>query len=187
MDANGLRFWMLAEPDHWRILGDPAPLQYSPERRCLRLASQRVLPVLPEAGTPSSEAAALGRLERIPQARDRYGSWAYWDAGAELVRATGAGPGAVPIFAPRPGETPTDLAIGYDGVLYLALAGGIAMSAKRRAADVSGPKQTVETIKEDVKVAKESLSKGAASEPSYGRPWASTRNDFSPSNERKQR
>lgn len=62
------------------------------------------------------------------------------------------------------------------GVLYLALAGGIAMGAKRRAADVSGPKQTVETIKEDVQVAKESLSKGTSSEASYGRPWASTRN-----------
>src|SRR5262245_22682933 len=38
MDANGLRFWLLADARHWR-LGDGAT--YDVEHRCLRLDSRR--------------------------------------------------------------------------------------------------------------------------------------------------
>src|SRR5687767_8553127 len=60
------------------------------------------------------------------------------------------------------------------GVLYLAVAGFLAGVGKGRAARVSGPQQTVRTIKDDVQVAKQSLSRGATAESGYGRPWAST-------------
>jgi uncharacterized membrane protein YqjE len=61
------------------------------------------------------------------------------------------------------------------GVLYLVLAGAAAAGAKRRVANVSGPQQTMRTIKDDVQVAKESLSRGTSADATYGRPWASTR------------
>ncbi len=59
------------------------------------------------------------------------------------------------------------------GVLYLVVAGLLAAVAKGRAAGVSGPQQTVRTIKDDMQVAKQSLSRGAT-DADYGRPWAST-------------
>lgn len=61
------------------------------------------------------------------------------------------------------------------GVLYLVLAGAAAAGAKRKVANVSGPQQTMRTIKDDVQVAKESLSRGTSADATYGRPWASTR------------
>lgn len=61
------------------------------------------------------------------------------------------------------------------GVMYLFIAGAMAAVAKRRVAGLSGPQETMRTIKDDVRVAKESLSHGAGSEPGYDRPWASTR------------
>ncbi|HVE47373.1 MAG TPA: phage holin family protein [Acidimicrobiales bacterium] len=60
------------------------------------------------------------------------------------------------------------------GVLYLVTAAVLAGVAKGRVSQVGGPQQTVRTIKDDVQVAKESLSRGAATEPNFGRPWAST-------------
>lgn len=61
------------------------------------------------------------------------------------------------------------------GVLYLVVAGVLAGVAKGRIARVSGPEQTMRTIKDDVQTAKESLSRGASTEGAgYSRPWAST-------------
>jgi phage tail-like protein len=130
MDANQLHFWMLATDKQWAITGDPPTLAYHAERHGLRLASRR--PPLP---TPPVDAAeAERRLARVPQARDPFGGRAFWQPNAEgggLVLGAGAMPDAVPIFAPPVGAAPTDLLLGHDGVLYLAIEGRIVMQDRR--------------------------------------------------------
>lgn len=129
MDANGLRFWMLADAGDWLPLGEPAAVYYDAGRRGLRLASrsERTLD-LPTPGL----SVALSALEQAPAARDAFGTRAWWDAGRGQVVATGALPGPVPIFTPPAGERPTDLALGCDGVLYVALSSGAVVMQDRR-------------------------------------------------------
>ena len=131
MDANGLRFWMLADEADWVPAGEPPLVQYDAARRSLRLASERLLPPLSGAAGAAAEAEASVRLEQVPQARDGYGTRAYWDPAAGAVMADGAMDGAVPILYPPPGSAPTDLALGYNGVLYLAIDGAIVMQDRR--------------------------------------------------------
>ena len=60
MDVNGQRFWMLSRQHEW--LRDEN-LDYDPIRRCLRLASQRLLEELPvEEGNESSATALLHQM-----------------------------------------------------------------------------------------------------------------------------
>lgn len=125
MDANGLRFWLLADSRDWQIAGEPPSLHYDINRRSLRLASQRLLPPLNPNEAPEDRAEAEARLAYSRRARDAYGAWAYWDRARNLVMAAGAGPEPTPLFRPPLPGTPTDLAMGYDGVLYLALAGQV--------------------------------------------------------------
>lgn len=131
MDANGLRFWMLADAHHWAIWGDPPPLEYDREHRVLRLASQGSLPTLPESSLPAAETEALARLQRVPGARDSYATWSFWDPPTRTIMAAGASPGSVPIYAAPIDETPTDQALGYDGVLYIAIGGRIVLQDRR--------------------------------------------------------
>ncbi|HEY0015727.1 MAG TPA: phage tail protein [Longimicrobium sp.] len=132
-DANGQRFWMLAEAAHW---DGRDGVQWNASRRSLSLASRRLAPAPSEA---EGDPAAL--LQSIPAARDAFGTWARWLARDETskhsaVRAIVAG-GAVPDddevpIAFTPGDAaPTDIALGYDGVLYAAGAWGIAMYDRR--------------------------------------------------------
>ena len=132
MDANGLRFWMMADENQW-LLTEDSHLQYDAERRSLRLASERSLAVFPH-----SETDAVSAVERIPQALDGFGSRAYWEADPNIrsVMATGAFPEAVGIFKPPLGQEPTDLTIGHDGILYMAMSfadgtAGIVMQDRR--------------------------------------------------------
>ena len=133
MDANGQRFWMLADRRDW--LEAPG-LAWDDERRSLRLASERAarkrdLPVL-DAGWVALRDRARELLERVPKARDRHGTFAGWDAATRRVVAAGAGPGPVPVYAlGQAGASPTDLALGHDGVLYLAARGEVVMHALR--------------------------------------------------------
>lgn len=62
-------------------------------------------------------------LNQVPQTRDRFDTRAYWQPDQRRVVATGALPGEVGIYLPPTDQTPTDLALGYDGILYLALSG----------------------------------------------------------------
>jgi phage tail-like protein len=126
MDANGLRFWMLADEKQWTLHGVPPDLQYDKERRSLRLVSRSPNPQLGNESI-GAEAEALDRINRVPQTRDAYETRAYWDSGMRRVMATGALPSSIPIYRPAPDETPTDLAMGYDGVLYMAINGGVVM------------------------------------------------------------
>ena len=129
MDANGLRFWMLADEKDWLPLDEPAGTYYDRTRRSLRLVSrsERTIDLAP---VPLS--AAASRLERVPETRDAYGMRAYWDPAGGQVMATGALPGVVSILTPPTGTRPVDLAMGYDGVLYVTLDSGAILMQDRR-------------------------------------------------------
>ncbi len=130
MDANGLRFWMVGDEGHWAIHGDPPLLAYDRTRRSLRLASHRPTGALPLEDEAVLAEAAL-RLERLRETRDEYGTRAYWDNVANVVMASGALPTPTPIFTLPTAGTPTDLAMGYDGVLYAAINGAVALQDRR--------------------------------------------------------
>ena len=117
MDTNGLKFWMVADKHQWVIPPD-SEARYDTERNSLRLASRGQ-----SAAWPTTFEDATLRLENVPQARDEFGTTARWDRVSGHVMAAGALPGEVDIFPPM--TLLTDLAIGYDGVLYLAVAGEI--------------------------------------------------------------
>ena len=124
MDVNGQRFWMLSRQHEW--LRDEN-LDYDPIRRCLRLASQRLLEELPVEEGNESSATAL--LHQIPQTIDEIGTRAFWD-GSRIV-ATGAIPGSVPIYDTDSELAPTDLALGHDGILYIVLDGAVELKDTR--------------------------------------------------------
>ena len=127
MDANGQRFWILSDEQHWRLLGDPSALEYDGIRRSLRLASQRRQISFPEA-----EASARERLERIPQTLDEHGNRAYWDEGDRAVIATGAMAEETLIYSlTDDGDSLTDLVMGHDGVLYMAVSGRVVRKTRR--------------------------------------------------------
>ncbi|MDH5666845.1 MAG: phage tail protein [Nitrospira sp.] len=131
MDANGLTHWLLADAHHWRIDGDPPSLNYDMERRRLRLVGRRVIPALSDANVAVVEAQALSRLELVPDTLDRFGMRASWDSAAQSIVATGARAEPFPI-APIPfGHTPSDVTMGYDDVLYVALGNRILLHDTR--------------------------------------------------------
>jgi len=131
MDANGLRFWMLSTADHWHYLGDPVETEYDADCQTLQLASKRNLP--PWSTTDPSgetlESEAVTRLEKVPQTQDQFGTRAYWDSDDKAVKASGAFPNPIDILIPA--EAPTDLTIGYDGILYLAFANLVLLQDRR--------------------------------------------------------
>jgi hypothetical protein len=122
MDANGLRFWNLSARNHW-AQSSIAAVAFDESRYLMRLSSERALPAPADDLTVFAEASS--RLERVPAALDVFGTFAYWDSATRTVRAAGAGPGTTAIFTPAAGDQPSDIAIGYDGVLYIAIAGGV--------------------------------------------------------------
>jgi len=127
MDANGLKFWLLAEEPHWLLPGDPPALEYDAQRRSLRLARQRRDLDLNEAVD-----RAATRLESVPQARDRHGNRAWYDPGLHAVCSAGVSTTPVLIYQVAGQTALTDLAMGDDGVLYLAIAGAVVMHDLRQ-------------------------------------------------------
>jgi phage tail-like protein len=119
MDSNGLRFWMLANPTDW-LLGEGAA--YDRRRRSLRLAS--VSKRLPDSLADLDPGETTARRNLVPAARDGYGNFARWDEALGAVVAGGALPGLVSIYTPPAGETVTDLTLGFEGILYIALSSG---------------------------------------------------------------
>jgi phage tail-like protein len=119
MDANGLNFWMLADESQW-LIPPGSEASYDAGRKSLRLSSRGQSPVW-----PTTFQDATLRLEHVAHARDEFGTTARWDRVSGRVMATGALPGEVEIFPPT--TELTDLCIGYDGVLYLAIAGEVLM------------------------------------------------------------
>lgn len=82
--------------------------------------------------TVESEVEAGMRLNQVPPSRDSLGTTARWDADGREVLATGAASDEVSIYSPPDEAAVTDLAIGHDGVLYLAVDGQIVMQDRRR-------------------------------------------------------
>ena len=131
MDANGLTHWLLADAHHWRIDGDPPALNYDVARRRLRLAGRRAIPALGDADAAVVEAQALSRLELIPDTLDRFGMRASWDSAEQAIVAMGARPGPFPIVPIPSGQVPSDVTMGYDDVLYVALGNRILLHDTR--------------------------------------------------------
>lgn len=127
MDANGQRFWLVADAAGWAA---PDGVSWDAERRSLRLASRRTPPERDIA-----RSAAVARLRQLREARDLFGTHARWN-GTHIV-ASGAlppevDPSEVNIARTPNGQKPTDLALGWDGVLYAAGEFGIALFDRRR-------------------------------------------------------
>ncbi len=125
MDANGLRFHLLADAAHWRLEGAPPGLVYDRERRTLRLARQRR-----ELRLREDPAEAGRRLQSLPLIRDGQGNLAWYERDWRRILVADR---ECPEVAPRPlfrvpGEgAVSDLVVGHDGVLYIAVGGAIFM------------------------------------------------------------
>jgi phage tail-like protein len=130
MDANRLRFWMLADPiRHWKTVFGYSDTSYRDTgRRTVRLASAPPVATLEMETDPPGRLLTLGKLvHRVPGARDAFGTWASLDQTQGALMAAGAGPTPLPLltFTPEmPESLPSDLVLGNDDVLYVATAGG---------------------------------------------------------------
>ncbi len=123
MDANGLRFWLLAEADHWRLPGQPPALEYDSRRRALRLARQRR-----ESSLVEDAAQAAARLERVPALRDHQGQRAWYQDGQRRILVAGGNGGEPrPLYSVPGTAAVTDLAVDGEGILYIATAGAVLM------------------------------------------------------------
>jgi phage tail-like protein len=121
MNANGLRFWGLTEASDWL---PSLPLEYTDAGR-LRLKSARVA-----VAPTENQAVAQSKLQIVPQARDTLGSRAYVASDGQIM-ATGAVPGKISIYSPPSNQKVTDLALGFDGILYIAVGGNLLLQDKR--------------------------------------------------------
>jgi phage tail-like protein len=122
--ADGNLTWLCCGPQQ-------SGLFYCSSNNTLQLRSVR-------AGTPFLEnfnqAASL--VNTTPMTLDQFGNYARWDPTSGLVMAGGSGPSDAPqpneVVIYAPGNTAlTDLAMGYDGVLYLAIGGSLVMIDRR--------------------------------------------------------
>ena len=52
-------------------------------------------------------------------------------------------------------------------ILFFLTAGALAAAGRKKMKQVQGPKETMRTLKQDVQIAKDSISRGASSAPSY--------------------
>ena len=119
MDANGSRHFLLAEGAHWP---HRSHVHWDAGCRSISLVSEREL-APPSAG--SFESAARAALDVVPRALDAEGVVCTWWAAANAIIVRSHLPQAARAL-PLP-QTPTDLAIGADGVLYVALPGRVLM------------------------------------------------------------
>lgn len=108
-----------------------AGLSYCNGSRRLQLRSQRT-----GAAPQEDFAIATTLLNTVPMTLDVYGNHARWDAANNAVVAGGSGPSGalppdeVPIYRP-PNASVTDIAMGYDGILYLAAGGALILADQR--------------------------------------------------------
>jgi phage tail-like protein len=130
MDANGQRFWLARGGGAWVPL-DPGTLET--HGACLRLASR-------SAPRTAFEDVALAdaRLALVPQARDAFGSRAFYQlqpAGDDqpelhVLRATSTG--LPPVDIETLTAAASDLALGFDGYLYIVVAGEVLVRDQRK-------------------------------------------------------
>jgi phage tail-like protein len=130
MDANRLRFWMLADPfQHWApILKDGHPeVHRDASRRTVRLASSPGQFIWEEPTGGPAQGAVEQLVHQTPGTLDGFGTWAYLDKAKGIVMAAGAGADPTPLLpfdAAQPLSLPTDLSLGHDDALYVAAGGG---------------------------------------------------------------
>lgn len=130
MDANGLRFWLVTGNQDWVFAETPPQVVPSSNPlSTLRLTSRRSRPN--STVNESFATVARSKLEQVPQTLDAYGTWAYWDGDTRTVKATGVQPDALDILAPQSEGVVSDLAMGYDGILYLVMGGQLLLSDRR--------------------------------------------------------
>jgi phage tail-like protein len=113
-DANGLRFWLLADKRDWTALASvedqPAP-EYDPQRRIWTLGRYARVAF---SETPSE---AEARWTRSRTAADAHGTFAFYEPNSGSIRGAGSAAGSVVIHTPS--VPPTDMTVGEDGVLYV--------------------------------------------------------------------
>jgi phage tail-like protein len=127
MDANGQNFCQLSSAAHWQLLDQPSGLEFDDRRRSLRLAHLRR-----EARFADDPALAEQRLLITPQTRDRYGNTAGLETESNRILATGLAPGIAEIYDPDDDDAViSDIVMGYDDVLYIAIDGRIVMQDRR--------------------------------------------------------
>src|SRR5215212_6063454 len=116
MDANGLRFWMMADEGHWR---PRAGADYDPRTRRLRLRSGRTRRLPDAANEPGAEVEARGALRRVPQAHDHFGGRAFWDAARRAIGASSPGVPALRraarLWPPAGADAPDGMGPGEPG------------------------------------------------------------------------
>jgi phage tail-like protein len=126
MDANGLNFWMLNTQADWLPPGGFAALQYCQHNGRLQLRSRR------SGNAPVEDfATASALVETTPMCRDAYGNYARWDTATKTVLAGGTTAGEIVIYTPPAGQSVSDLVMGYDGVMYVAVAGTLVLVDRR--------------------------------------------------------
>jgi len=130
VDSNGLKFWLLADAHHWVMPGEPPALEYDDTRRALRLARQRREETISE-----DRSVAETRLALAPQSRDSLGNRAWYEAEWNRIMASGVDDTPLAIYRldenPATANELTDMALGDDGVLYMAVDGSIIMHDRR--------------------------------------------------------
>ncbi|HYO68537.1 MAG TPA: phage tail protein [Archangium sp.] len=141
MDANRLRFWMMADPLlHWTPISKENDKEEDEDeeekeegvyldasRRSVRLASWPGKAIWSEPSEPSDMANVQQLVYKTPGVLDAFGTWAYLGEDQSAVMAAGAGSQPVPLLSFDPanhGSLPTDMVLGQDDVLYLAAGGG---------------------------------------------------------------
>jgi len=126
MDVNGLKFWMLSTHDDWLPPGGSDDVSFCTRTSRLMLRSARTGPAIVEDAT---KAAAM--VEVAPMTADGFGNYARWDSSTGHVMAGGSAPGEVPIYTPQAMTPVSDLALGFDGVLYVAVGGTLVLVDRR--------------------------------------------------------
>ncbi len=104
----------------------PNSLYYCTKTNRLQLLSMRI-----GNSPPEDFPTAVSLVETAPMTRDAFGNYARWDAASGQVMAGGSGPDEVAIFTAPAGQAITDLAMGYDGILYIAVGGTLTMVDRR--------------------------------------------------------
>ena len=127
MDSNGQNFCLMSEAAHWQLLEEPSGLEYAKLRRSLRLARQRR-----EVSFTDNLVLAEEKLDQAPQTRDAYGNRARVNEAGNGIVANGLYPGETEIYlAESEDAVVSDIVMGYDDVLYIAIDGRIIMHDRR--------------------------------------------------------
>lgn len=114
MDANGHRFWLLADAESFDLSDSRAV--WSAERRALRLSGR-----VRDDDIPLERAAARAMSDLPPVAVDGFGTWAWFDPASAQVFAAGALAQPEAIVDLPAGARVHDMIVDRDGVLCLAI------------------------------------------------------------------